>query len=141
MPPINLGPVKKFVEAQMTDTVVINDDPEGFTDNVWDPVTGQYTSAAGDSLPIYTGKGFVAPLNVFPSQDLEGGATTIATDFELYIPLESIKVPVDSWVLVTGSLRNAGLVGCTYQVRSNQDNSFSVAQVLRMFAKDQRILH
>lgn len=140
MPPINLKPIKKFVEAQMTDSVVIVEDIEGSTDDVFDPNTGLYTPPNPDTLPLYQGQAFITPLNVFPSQDQEGGATTLSTDFEVHIPLETSKIPVDSQVLVTSSMRNPNLVGTIFTVRSTQDNSFSIDQTLRVFVKEQRIL-
>lgn len=141
MPPINLKPIKKFVEQQMTDQILIYEDPEGTTDDVFDPVTGQYTPVNPDDTPLYRGMGFVVPLNVFPSQDLEGGATTLSTDFEVHIPLETEPIPADATVVVTASMRNANLVNVLFTVRSSQDNSFSVDQTLRVYLKSQRILH
>lgn len=140
MPPINLNPIKKFVEAQMTDTVTIFLDPEGTTDDVFDPDTGQYTPSNPDATTLYQGMAFVVPLNVFPSQDVEGGATTLSTDFEVHIPEDSVEIPTDATVLVTASLRNARLVGDVFTVRSRQDNSFSIDQTLRVYVKEQRIL-
>lgn len=137
---INLKPIQKFVEAQMTDYCLITTDTEGTLDDVFDPATGVYTPPSPDANTVYTGKCFLAPLNVFPSQDIEGGATTISTDFELHIPLSSPQVPVDAVVVMTASMRDANLVGDQFIVKSNQDNSFATDQTLRVYAKEQRII-
>jgi len=138
--PLNLLPLQKFVEDQMTDTCYITTDTEGTTDDIFDPVTGGYTPPPSDTDFIYQGKCFVNTLNVFPSQATEAGATTISTDFELHLPKDSPQVPVDALVVITASMRDANLVGDRFIVRSNSNNSFAVDQTVRMYAKEQRIV-
>lgn len=137
---INLSPIQRFVEDQMTDACLIVVDPEGTTDDVFDESTGVYTPVNPDTVMIYSGKCFLAPLNVFPSQSTEGGATTISTDFELHVPKDSPQIPVDAAVVITASMRDANLVGNEFVVRSKQNNSFAVDQTVRVFAKEERIV-
>jgi hypothetical protein len=138
--PLNLKGIQRFAEGEMVDEIIITRDPEGSKDDVFNPVTGQYVSHAGDINQIYHGPGLVIQPSVFPSQAVEAGATTLNLDFELHIPLHSTKVLPDDRIVVLRCMRDPHLVGQEFWVRAPGSSTFSVTQQLRIYRKDTRVI-
>ena len=138
--PLNLAGVQRFVEGEMVDVVRITHDPQGTSDDGdFNYETGEWGGAAPpDSDIVYMGKAMVLVLNVFPSERLEGGGTTLSTDFELHIPLDAPKIDVDMDVLILQCDRTPHLVAEEFKIRALQDNTFSVSQVARIYNRKVR---
>lgn len=136
--PLDLSGIKSFLEDQMTDEVLIVEDREGTTDDVFDRETGQYVTNDPDEAVVYSGKAVIMELNVFPSQTTEGGGTTLTVDYELQIPLETPKLSLYSRITVVKCDRTPHLVGTQFRVRSLQDNSFSISQAARVYRWEQK---
>ena len=64
---IDLSPITRFVEGEMTDTVLI---ARNSSEDVFDEWTGQYNVAYNS--PLYEGKGLVLPINAYPNEEPEG---------------------------------------------------------------------
>jgi hypothetical protein len=136
--PLDLSGIKDFLDEEMVDTLRITQDLEGTTDDVFDPATGQYVKPGGDDAVIYEGPGLIMQLNVFPSQSIEGGGTTLAVDYEMHIPLETPPMSLYSRVTVLACDRTPNLVGHEFRVRSLEDNTYSISQAARVYLWEQK---
>jgi hypothetical protein len=137
--PLNLKGLKKFIEGEMVDEIVITRDPEGTEDNIFNRETGEYDNPPGDNAVWYRGKAIVVQLNVFPSQAEDAGGTTLSTDYEVHVPLETPRITLYDRILVTKCMRTPHLVGTEFRMRSNQDNTFSVSQAVRVYRWEQKL--
>lgn len=126
--PINLLPIQKFVEDNMTDQCTIVRDVEGVSDDTWDNATGTYTAPGGDEIEVYTGLCYVSTKGWESRKELVGGAETIQSFFKLMLPLGSPKVLPRDRVVFTASLRYPYLVEEEFTVIEAIITSFAVAQ-------------
>ena len=126
MKPLDLSPIKKFVEAEMTDTCSITVDSSGTADDTYDENTAVYTEVGRTTL--YTGVCFLSTQGWQPADSLQGGGETVESSFKLVLPLAAVIIPLRAEITLMSSMRNENLVGQKFIVQDRIDSSHSVSQ-------------
>jgi hypothetical protein len=117
----------------MSDAVTVTRDAQGYEDDTFSPVTGQYTAPANDLTTVYSGKAIVANVNPQPP-DLqpEGGQEFIDVEYDLFVPMAASPLQVWDRVVVTASLRDPQLVGEVFFIREAIVGTFEVMRRARL---------
>lgn len=127
--PLNLDPMTKFAEGEMTDTVRITRDAEGYRDNTFSEITGTYTGPVRSN--IYEGMGAVFPMNQSLADTVEGGALAMDSRYSAMLPLSApeFEILVDE-IEVLASLRDPQLVGKKFVVETVEATTFAAVRML-----------
>lgn len=134
--PLDLSPIVEFLEEEMAATqIVVTSDPTGVDDDVFDPVTLQYTAAPGDAPNVYTGGAIIVPDNNQPAVHDEGGARKDITYYRMRLPLAAPRIGINDRVVVTANERDANMVNAVFFVTSPTESTFTVSAVYQLKRK------
>jgi hypothetical protein len=126
--PLDLSPIQRFIEGEMSDTIELRVVPEGVTDDQFDDVTLEYYPISGDIDTLYDGPAMIVPDNNQPVNDLQGGVPTLLTFYRMRIPLGSPEIPENAEVKVLTSFRDAGMVGRYFLVISGTVTTLAISR-------------
>jgi hypothetical protein len=125
---LNLKGIKNFVEAQMTDDILVMRDIEGMSDDVWDEELGMFVGTDPNPYAVFDDKGFISSRGWQPEEELAAGTRTTVTRYTLLIPTEAPELVQDDVVTVKTSMRYPFLIGQRFFIRAMSYSSFAVAQ-------------
>lgn len=136
MRPMNLNPLRRFVEAQMTDTILVQRPGRTADDATWDDVAGEYVETAGKPTPIYNGadvlSGFplakVSSKGWTPQEQVSAGQAEIVTTDIVCTPIGTVPFIADDIITVLASLRSEVLVGMKFIVIAPIASSSEIQQ-------------
>jgi hypothetical protein len=120
--PLNLSPMQRFIEKEMIDTLLIQKDPEGFRDDLFNEETGQYDSPTLEDS--YTGPGLIVPITSSPNEEPEGGGDANYTRFTGMIPVAAPKPEPYMIVTMVNCVRDPQSNGVVFEIESVETNSF-----------------
>lgn len=121
--PLDLTPIKNFVEGEMTDDITI---ARGGVEEVFNEWTGRYEPA--EDTELYDGKGLVASINAYPNEEPEGQATASYVRYTLMVPLTCPPLLVNDFVILNNCVRDPQLNGTVYNVESVDRSSFQAVR-------------
>lgn len=133
--PLDLDPMKEFLEGEMVDTCAVSFDEEGERDDVFDEQSMQYFRKPSDSSILYTGPCLITPEGNLPQTNLVGGGDIIEGLYRLKTPLASPGFSPNSVVTCLSSLRHPGLVGLNFLVVEETFSSWAIVRTHRISRK------
>lgn len=128
----DLSVARVMVEALMDDTCTITRDPEQFSDDVLDTVTGRLVPPNPDTISIYEGRCKVSPQRTQSSERQEGGVDVYARKYNGSIPWNSPMPVIGDLLLITSSYRDPQLVGKVFRVQSVEVSTFLVSRKMQL---------
>jgi hypothetical protein len=125
--PIDLSPITRFVEGEMTDQVTI---ARGQANDIFDNHTGKYTSAP--DVQLYQGKALVLVINAYPNETPEGGGTASYLRYTLYVPLTCPPLMVNDYVILDVCMRDPQINDTVFTIVSVDRSSMQAARTCQM---------
>jgi hypothetical protein len=131
--PLNLDPIRRFVEAQMTDTILITRDNENSADDTFDTLSGKYIAPVNDFVTIYEGPASIS-VKTSPLQSQGQGVgpgEELITKHQVEIPISAPHIQRDDIAVVTASVTTPHIVGLTMIIMDRLDTTDSISQIVR----------
>lgn len=127
----DLSFAQEAVEELMDDRCQIMFDPEGSTDDTFDPATLLVVPTEPDDLYIYQGR---CTLKAAPTytEGLHGGQEVQQRDYVLKLPLAAPEIPIGAVVTMTAARRDPQLVGQRFSVTDRATGTFSVSRKISL---------
>ncbi len=129
--PIDLSPITRFVEGEMTDEVTI---ARGSANDVFDPHTGKYIPKP--DVQLYQGKALVLAINAYPNETPEGGGTASYVRYTLYAPLTCPPLAVNDYVILETCMRDPQINGTIFTIESVDRSSMQAVRQCQMTQRD-----
>ncbi len=124
---MNLNPIKKFVEAQMIDTIRVTRPEQTTESSTWNETLGKYERNSLESGEIYLGLGTVVPKGWIPRDQEVGGQVTTASAYSVSTPLGTPEFLEDDLVEVVACVRDVEMNGKMLIVKAQVWTTYAVS--------------
>lgn len=132
--PLNLDPIKNFVEGEMVDTILVERPGEGYRDGTMNDLTGVVTEP--DPTIIYNDVGLILPVTADPSDEPEGSGEASYTRFTLMLPLTCPELKINDIVTLTNCVRDAANNDTVFYVEGVDHSTFAVVRQALVSKRD-----
>lgn len=132
--PLDLGPITKFAEGEMTDTVrVERGAAEG--EDEWDPFNIIYVPAS-NTIVYPSGKGLVTPINAYATEQPEGEGIGSYVRYDMLLPLSCPPLVKNDFVILEVCFRDAQLNGTLFTVESTDRSSMQAVRRAQLVSRE-----